>query len=1534
MSVNKKLITIFLLFGLVFIPLLLIASLFFSDVQKYLIQTQLKPWIKDTQVEYIHITPFTIKINKLHFKYHAIDINIGHLDTEFSPFKLFSRRIKIDKFILNNTTINDQSIAIEPKNRAQLLFPGIFPYLNTGYIYDIGELEVNLQYQSSGTGPLSLQASASNINEQQSQALNIHILAPELSAIPDIKKADLKASIFLNQHLIKAINRQNSTVNLQLETDAGLKQDISLELAMEQLPKPDIWDAYPFDKQGNHYLTEILHPEKIILEVHHSEGDNLLSELLFNGIYDGNEGIISGTLELLTEKGFLALFKSLQLPEIESDLTAKLSYNTRTLDGFIQLKDQFKIRHYLENHHSLPDELTIDNYLNLKLDDNFMQVNHFLLNILSQDKEYITLSSYRPLLVNLKNIQALLDQQQSDLFSIKINRLPLKWFNDFIPGQKFENGLIDTDINLSVAQRSLLLKTRRPLSLKNLTLIQEKRIQEKPVQEKLIQKESAQKKPVLTNNKKTQAEKTTELKTIAAKVLLDNQFIETDFNIHISDKNLSAVLERLEMFQLTQNKAHKLAQNKLAQKISTAPLSADNAGKRTKQLSTSLQFNVEAPVSDNLLNQPLSLSAKGQAYIDELIKIPLLKQTLQAMFAQPFSESLPKQLKLNFQLALKGRNKLWTLDKINILLNAHNHPEILALSNMQSIQLQQQGDQFKLQTKDKLASLKIRQFNFNWLEPVINRYAAPYKISGQLTTMNTTISHKANDNFDINIQQLDFSGLKLQDKKQLLFDQLGLKFNSQINYSPDKISIHYPQLALSRGSSKLLSNKGSVILSQLDKAEPHIYLKGTLNGQIHQLMKLKLINQFTHKTIRQPSLLDAQYQLTLFNQQINLAELVLSVFHPRSKGRLDIKTLSPVKISLKDSKQNFSHNGQLRLNLTNFDIAPYEVLFPKMPITFDRASARINLVQKNRKQSIKFVKPLRLRNVHYKNPKKALLKPFNIVLDMQAIQSGRYTNARVKNLTVQFIGQNNKALDLHANLKFHSGKSMPIINLNAKLKVLLTQWLNQPGIMPANTLTQGTLTADIALDKTHQLKHKWLINDLSDGTKQQLIKSIQINGSGEIKTLKDLFLKFPLVMQSQSGTTELTLKNHIQIIKGKPAINIDLQGKEIFLNDLLKLLAAINPESELSKLEQEKIQAEQTEKSPETKTPVSRPDNTPAKVPFWPGGTNILANLDINKLYYSDYMSYHDIKGQLKITTEHLIADNFQIRFHKSPMTLNADLKFTPGRKQPYNIKLDTSLSHFNLGGFLKELNPKHVPRADGVFDVKILFYGPLSNLTQIGNELMFNIDISGIDGVYHLIPADDIMARSGGQAMAVVGEVVSVLPTSGFGLGIINRVVRFAKDINYDLIRLTMSRQADLNSHIDIFEILSPELHLIADGQITFKPNTRLMDQDLGMQANLNLSGEGAAIFYGLGLLKDEQDEYGFWNGPTIKFWGSINNMQDNFDEIINKAKEGTLLGGITNPFSGLVGNFKYRWSGTKPDYSQLLKQYKKPASEAQQQN
>ena len=86
-------------------------------------------------------------------------------------------------------------------------------------------------------------------------------------------------------------------------------------------------------------------------------------------------------------------------------------------------------------------------------------------------------------------------------------------------------------------------------------------------------------------------------------------------------------------------------------------------------------------------------------------------------------------------------------------------------------------------------------------------------------------------------------------------------------------------------------------------------------------------------------------------------------------------------------------------------------------------------------------------------------------------------------------------------------------------------------------------------------------------------------------------------------------------------------------------------------------------------------------------------------------------------------------------------------------------------------------------------------------------------------------------------------------------------------------------------------------------------------MKANLDFRGKGAAIIYDLNLLEDERNEYGYWKGPEIDFWGTPANNESNLDDVVSTAGNAAVLGGITRPISGLIGNFRHRWFGDKDD-------------------
>ncbi len=1491
---NGKL-TKFLLIILIVSPVVIVSGLFFPDVQKYIVKNHLTPWIANAQVDYIHITPFSIRIDSLSFKYEAIDIQIDHLESEFSPFSLLERRIKIDKFILNPVQVHDASIAQKDKPSATLLFPGLFPYLDSNFIFDIGLLDIRADYYSSTTGLVEIALSAQAVNEFTSNPLKLLINAKELTGIPDIQGITVDGSITLQQHSGSPIDAKKSLFDIRLINHQGIKQNISIQLAMKQLAAPERWDSFPFDKHRSHYLQELLHPESIQLKIKHTSQEKLLSDIQFEGRYDGNEGIISGKTKIFTAKEFSHTFKTLQLPGIESRITATINYNTRLLLGDINVIDDFKIEHYssilmsekiTSESSSLPEKIDISNQLIASLDENKLVINKLLVNILSGDQEYIKILAHKPISIDLNNLPEFLEQDNSDLMSITINQLPLVWLNDFIPEHSIKNGYFDADINLEIINKTLKLTSNRPVSLQQITL--------------------------LKNIKALNKEQT----------LLNEQNLETDFVITINKDQLNAHMSKLHLFQ-------------------------HNKDKLSQQISSELTFNLKNPLSENAVNNPFTINTRGNIDIHALIKIPAAAHEINSLLnkaSTTLEQSLPKALALNYDFSLKGDSSTWVVNKSHIKLSKSTAKKkttqsILKINNTQAIHLKPGLENIELITTGKLLSAQINQFDFNWLSPFVQQFASPYQFSGQLKKLDIIFSAQGNDAYQFAINQLKFSQLESsllhQGKKKQLFKDININSKLLTHYSDDNLTVDYPLLTITKKNTSLIKNSGRIKINHLGNSKKQtIVLNGKINGAIHRLMNLSFIKQLTSHTLNNQSLLDANYNLSINNNKLTVNKSEFQILHPQSKGRLILTTLEPISLSLNSKKHNFSQHGHLSFKLIDFDVKPYESIFPDLPISFEHANGHFDLLQTSNKQTIVLKQPFKLKNIHYKDAGHFLLNPFNVTLDFSAKQNKNITRGEIKQFSIDFINDTgiDNAFELQAKFMLDLDKKIPVSELNGKLKLKMTQWLNQPAVIPDNTLSQGDLSSNFSIDKKHHIKHQWLINNLVDKQGETIVKAIAIDGTGQMESLTDFILTLPVIMNSISGQSKLTLNTHTQLNAKKKKISMSIDGQKIFLNDLLKLLAAINPHSEIAQLKAERKEKEkEKEKTEKTKNNSMALDKTPAEKPFWQNGFDISTRLNIETLYYNDYNSYQDIMGELSMTDQQLHAKNFKIKFHDSPMILNALFNFTKNQKKPYDIKFNTSLSQFKIGDFLKELNPEHIPRADGVFDVDIKIYGGLSNLSQFRNELLFNINIEGKNGVYHLIPANDVMMRSSGAALAVVGEIVSLLPTSGFGLGIVSRVIHFAKDIDYDFISMNLIRRSDLNTSIEKFQILSPELRLIATGGLTFKEDTRLFDQPLKMTANLNLAGEGAAIFYGLGLLNNEQDEYGFWKGPAINFSGTLNHQEDNFDEIISQAKSGTLAGGITNPFSGLIGGFKYRWFGDSPDYSDSNKEDSETAKNEQ---
>jgi hypothetical protein len=368
-------------------------------------------------------------------------------------------------------------------------------------------------------------------------------------------------------------------------------------------------------------------------------------------------------------------------------------------------------------------------------------------------------------------------------------------------------------------------------------------------------------------------------------------------------------------------------------------------------------------------------------------------------------------------------------------------------------------------------------------------------------------------------------------------------------------------------------------------------------------------------------------------------------------------------------------------------------------------------------------------------------------------------------------------------------------------------------------------------------------------------------------------------------------------------VDVDVESAVFYLNDILNTLNAI---------------AGKQKAAPAGKATQANAEQTPQPVDLAPDARAFWDTTDYNarvkfrldRLFYTDYLEFRNIQGDVAVLPDKLELGHFSAHFHDSPITLDGRLNFAPG-ETPYDLKLRAGVKQFDLAKFFRELVPGSTPRAEGLFDVSLDAYGASPNLPQYRNRLFFDMRLLSRDGVFRPFDPDSaLLAGSSGFAGAL-GEVVSNVPTDLFGLGAVSRLVNYTKEIHYDKIVIHLQRDESRDVQIREYVVQSPEILMTASGGIKYEEGVDVVDSPLSMEARIDMRERGAAILYSLGLLQSEKDDYGYWKGPVIKVWGTIARTQSNLDELIGEAGDGAVLGGVSRPFSGLWGNLKYWWFG-----------------------
>ena len=900
----------------------------------------------------------------------------------------------------------------------------------------------------------------------------------------------------------------------------------------------------------------------------------------------------------------------------------------------------------------------------------------------------------------------------------------------------------------------------------------------------------------------------------------------------------------------------------------------------------------------------MRLRANASALLDRIKNLVVLGDL-------PERYPTPNELSANVDLDVLIRPQSITFNQANLKL-AQSDNELITAESLQTFTVPLKGEFTVDYQPGRLASIELQDIDLNWANP----YLGELLINGELSGASFSLEHGENNSFAVIANKsMQISAFALAKDGDRIIENIFARLNPTISLQKDKLVFDYKATRINHGRAKLLSADGSATISRTPEGfDPtRVSLDGKLSAYLNELAGLPLASAIVDyefgKTKWQVNL---DYDIDYGDKQILLTDFDATV-SANKKPRLTASSQGVVRIKPqigKDEPLAQHATGKFEMAVKSLTAAEIADLVPLSGFEFDALDAQVLVSSDGSTLSAKFEQPISLSKAQLKTDDGPLINPFNLVLKGGLRTSGDNLDALLDEIRLSFVGNDNQpAVD--GDMAFHikPARTVPLEAMSANFRGNIPVILNQPAILPAHSLSGGVYQLSAQVHPNGEITGDAKFGELVAGEPLAVTEfSAKIDGN-----LADDGVGFnfsmPIVGQGKTGSSDGLLVALLDASKqDETDLVLDFSSETFYLNDLLAAIAAITSKTAATNGEKNAAPAKLTEEA-DTKA-------------FWdllPLDSTL--SYEIKQLYYTDYVIFNDVGGTISIQPQIMELQQLTAYFHDSPMTFNGGLTFLPKTPAPYDVKLLGTVTDFNLSQFFSELVPGVKPRAEGLFGVSIKAFGTSPNMPQFRNNLFFDMRLQSRDGLFRPLPPDSSLMLGASDVLGVVGEGLSYMPTGGFGAGALSRLVNYIKEIDYDVIDMQITRGDSRDIIIEQFLVQSPTVRLTADGGIDYEYGKDVLDSPLTLDAQMNMSGKGAAILYSMALLDDEQDDHGYYHGPEFEIRGSANEPLSNFAEIISIGAKGTVAGGVTRPISGLIGNVKHRWFGdeTKPAEANL---------------
>jgi hypothetical protein len=498
--------------------------------------------------------------------------------------------------------------------------------------------------------------------------------------------------------------------------------------------------------------------------------------------------------------------------------------------------------------------------------------------------------------------------------------------------------------------------------------------------------------------------------------------------------------------------------------------------------------------------------------------------------------------------------------------------------------------------------------------------------------------------------------------------------------------------------------------------------------------------------------------------------------------------------------------------------------------------------------SIRAISPLVADHVTITRSGKTLLAG----VDLSLLSSGDYTPHGWQAEIAAFVVKRGDVmlLSLDAKTGKLAGPAEPI-KATGKLVANLAAWAAQPVFAGNLSLSRGEANVEFAasLGATKELQAKLAVTNLVSDSKATPAALPAISATVRADVTADGRIAFnaPISLVSGQRQSDLALTGTIAPANRQRTIEAQISSRQLFITDA-KMLAA--------------LWTGNTTRGEKTTGGVRE------TVAPWSALEGVVT-LDLKKLVYSDTFEIGDVTGRVRLTGGSMTFQNVQAGTGQGgAATINGSINFDHAAAEPYALTADLALTEFDPGPLFRALRPGELPTVEGRFNVTSRLAGRAKTVDALTASTGGSFELTSKGGVFRGLPVNisapvEKMGRISGF-IASASNAITSLTSKKEPPEIPSRaqaVSEFAKalyPINYDQLHVMVVRDAESNTVLRDFTLISPELRLTGTGQ-TLHTAGRLLDDSLAMEFRLRARGHDADVLKYLGLLEAQPDNLGY---------------------------------------------------------------------------